>query len=137
MNVGVDSATCDHACIMPFEIWKKNWSLIDTKFGARTIEENEQISKEPKSKKRFNVSHEPLFPTIPLTNVVIDNLHLFLRVFDVLMRLLIDELKRQDSIAAAKKFAGSFDILKQNISFPHLVYQIFTSMLDRHHECLK
>ena len=28
------------------------------------------------------------------------------------MRLLIDELKRQDAIAAAKKFTGSFDIVK-------------------------
>ena len=31
---------------------------------------------------------------------------------DVLLRLLIDELKRQDSIAAAKKFNGEFDIAK-------------------------
>ena len=48
-----------------------------------------------------------MFPTIPLTNVVIDNLHLFLRVFDV---LIVDELKRQDAIASAKKFTGTFDI---------------------------
>ena len=90
----------------------RSWSLTDTDKGARTIEENEQISKEPKSKKRFNVSRPPLFPTIPLTNVVIDNLHLFLRVFDVLMRLLIDKLKRQDAIASAKRFTGAFNISK-------------------------
>ena len=99
VNVGVDSATCEHACI-----WYKcptgerhemdrPWSLTDTDLGARTIGENEQLSQEPKSKKRFNVSRAPLFPTIPLTNVVIDNLNLFLHVFDVLIRLLIDELK--------------------------------------------
>ena len=28
------------------------------------------------------------------------------------LRLLIDELKRQDSIAAAKKFNGEFDVAK-------------------------
>ena len=69
----------------------KTWSQT---IGARTIQENEQLSKEPRSRKRFNVSREPFFPTIPLTNIVIDNLHLFLRVFDVLMRLHIDEFKR-------------------------------------------
>ena len=90
----------------------KSWSLTDAKFGARTIDENQSLSQHPKSKKRFNISRAPLFPTIPLTNVVIDNLHLFLRVSDVLLRLLIDELKRQDSIAAAKKFNGEFDVTK-------------------------
>ena len=114
---GVDSATSEYSCI-----WckcpsaerydtSKSWSLTDTKFGARTIDENQTLS-QPRSKKRFNVSRAPLFPSIPLTNVVIDNLHLFLRVSDVLLRLLIDEFKRQDSIAAAKKFNGEFDIAK-------------------------
>ena len=56
----------------------KSWSLTDSKFGARTIDENQTLSQQPK--KRFNVSRAPLFPTIPLTNVVIDNLHLFLSV---------------------------------------------------------
>ena len=118
LYAGVDSATSEYACI-----WckcpsgerydtTKSWSLTDAKFGARTIDENQSLSQQPKSKKRFNISRAPLFPTIPLTNVVIDNLHLFLRVSDVLLRLLIDELKRQDSIAAAKKFNGEFDVTK-------------------------
>lgn len=96
VNVGVDSATCEHACKCPTgerHDMNRPWSLTDTDLGATTIEENEQLSQQPKSKNRFNVSQAPLFPTIPLTNVVIDNLHLFLRVFDVLIRLLIDELK--------------------------------------------
>ena len=54
------------------------------------------------------VSHPPLFPTIPLTNVVIDNLHLFLRV---LINLLIVELRRQDAIDKVTKFS-SFDPVK-------------------------
>ena len=53
----------------------KEWSIKDVSKGARTIEENLQISHQ--SRKSFNVSNEPLFPTIPLEKVVIDNLHLF------------------------------------------------------------
>ena len=119
------------------------WSLTDTNLGARTIEENELLSQEPKSKKRFNVSQAPLFPTIPLTNVVIDNLHLFLRVFDVLIRLLIDELKRQDAIAAAKKFTGAFNISKYKHckGLEYFVGQLgipdYRFMLDRPQDSLK
>lgn len=53
------------------------------------------------------MSHPPLFPMIPLTNVVIDNLHLFLRVSDVLFNQLIIELKRQDSIASTTTFQST------------------------------
>ena len=42
---------------------------------------------------------------IPLSRVVIDNLHLFLRVADVLIDLLIVELKRHDAIEKVKKFS--------------------------------
>ena len=65
-----------------------------------------------RGKKQFNVSHPPLFPGIPLKNVVIDNLHLFLRVSDVLINLLVVELKRQDGIERVKKMTASI----QNIS---------------------
>lgn len=54
----------------------------------------------------------PLFPTIPLTHVVIHNLHLFLWVSDMMINLLIIELRRQDAIEKVKKFTGQFDITK-------------------------
>ena len=54
------------------------------------------------------MSNPPLFCSIPLTNVVIDNLHLFLRVADRLVDLLIVELKHQDAIARRRTFT-SFD----------------------------
>ena len=56
------------------------------------------------TKQKFDVSHPPQFPTIPLTNVVIDNLHLFLWVADVLINL-FRWLRRQDAIAKVIKFS--------------------------------
>ena len=113
---GIDSATSQYACI-----WCKcpagerynpdtQWSMSDPSQGARSIQENVQTAAKPRQKK-FNVSHPPLFPTIPLTNVVVDNLHLFLRVSDVLINLLIVELRRQDAIDKVTKFS-SFDPVK-------------------------
>ncbi len=65
--------------------------MSDTTLGARTTQENLELS--ALRKKKFNVSRKPLFPMIPLTHVIIDNLHLFLRVTDVLVDLLIVEMK--------------------------------------------
>lgn len=59
------------------------WSVTETENGARS---------------NVNVSNPPFFPIIPLKNVVIDNLHLFLQVADVLINVLITELKQQDAI---------------------------------------
>ena len=47
-----------------------------------------------------------MFPTIPLDHVVIDNLHLFLRVSDVLIDQLIMDLLRLDAIDMARRVAG-------------------------------
>ena len=109
---GIDSASSKYSCI-----WckcpmtergdlEKKWSISDPAFGARSIKENMTLAALPKSRKQFNVSHSPLFPTIPLVNVVIDNLHLFLRVADVPINHLIEELRRQDAIEKAKWFAS-------------------------------
>ena len=62
--------------------------------GSRTIEENMAISKLPKSKRKWNVVNAPLFPTIPLSRLVLNNLHLFLQVFNVLMDCLTTNLMR-------------------------------------------
>ncbi len=104
---GIGSASCEHACI-----WCKckaseqcdldmEWSVCDPSSGARTITENVALFQLPRSRKQYNVSYCPLFP---LSNVVIDNLHLFLRVSGVLIDLLVLERKRQDAIEKVKKF---------------------------------
>ncbi len=119
MATGIDSASSEYACIWckcPIDercLTDKQWSITDTSLGARTVEENIELSSRTRTRhsKSYNVSRPPLFPTIPLTNVVIDNLHLFLRVSDVLIDLLILELRRQDSIEKTRKFSN-FDVKK-------------------------
>ena len=93
---GIESATSEYACI-----WCKcpkgkrsdmalEWSITDSTKGARSIEEIAEKAKLPKkSKVRFNCCKPPIFSFIPLHRVVIDNLHLFLRISDVLINLLI------------------------------------------------
>lgn len=99
---GIDSATSKYSCIWCKCSSDERWDP-DTKWTfSRTVEESTLISSQ--RKKSFNVSHPPLFQSIPLRNVVIDNLHLFLRVADVLINLLITELKRQDAIDKVKTF---------------------------------
>jgi len=107
---GLGAANQDHACIWckcpRIERWdyNKQWSLTDLKLGARNLEE---ISKYAKSKK-YNCKHDPLFPFIPLDHVVIDTLHLFLRISDNLIELLIRELRRMDTIEKKDTFTNGF-----------------------------
>ncbi len=102
MATGIDSASSQYACIWckcPKEerpLTKQQWSITDTSLGTRTIEENLELSRKPQGRDRYIVPHPPIFPTIPQKNVVIDNLHLFLQVSDVLIDLLFTELRRQD-----------------------------------------
>ena len=62
---------------------EKHWSITNLALGALTIEENALVSGLPKSKNKCDVSHHPIFPSTPLQNIVINNLHLY---NDVLLR---------------------------------------------------
>lgn len=73
----------------------QEWSLTDQNKGARTIQSITDASRLPaRSKKKFNCSKVPLFSMVPMEGVIIDNLHLFLRVADNLINLLILDLRR-------------------------------------------
>ena len=102
MVTGIDSASCEYACIwckcpaLERHITDEKWSISDTTCGARSIEENIRIA--TSHSKQYNVSRQPLFPTIPLTRVVVDNLHMFLRVGDTLIDLLIGSLRTMDRV---------------------------------------
>ena len=76
---------------------KKKWSITDTTEGARTISDIESLSKQP-AKKNFGCIKTPIFSSIPIDHIIIDTLHLFLRIADLLINLLIMELRRQDGI---------------------------------------
>ena len=106
---GIESASAEYSCI-----WCKcsksqrsnmelKWSISDPLNGARTIEEIREKSKLSKRNKlRFSCCREPIFPFIPITRVVIDSLHLFLRITDVLINLLIRDLQIHDGITKAR-----------------------------------
>ena len=72
------------------------WSTFNTDLGPWTIEENKRIA--DNKTHEFNVSNVPLFPKIPLTNVVVDNLHMFLHVSDLLIDMVIGELRALDKV---------------------------------------
>jgi len=99
---GLEAANAEYACI-----WCKcpkgkrddmtmEWSLTDVSKGARTIEEIAE--KSTLGKQRYNCRHLPLFRFIPIERVIIDTLHLFLRISDNLTDLLIRDLKAQDDL---------------------------------------
>ena len=105
MVCGIDSANSKYACIWcicPKEDrydTTKEWSITDVKKGARTIKSISGASKLPaKSPRKYNCSRMPLFEDIPIHRVIIDVLHLFLRIADNLINLLITELRRMDGI---------------------------------------
>lgn len=75
----------------------KEWSVTNPELDARTIADIIGCLKKPKGK-RFSCVHPPLFPMIPINHIILDVLHLFLRVTDVLFNLLIMAIRRQDGI---------------------------------------
>ena len=71
--------------------------MMNVELATRTIEENVDLAS--KHSKKYNVSNHPIFPRIPLHHVVVDNLHKFLRVADVLIdNMLIGALHTLDRI---------------------------------------
>ena len=76
---------------------KKEWSISDTAKGVRTISEIQSLSKEW-ARKIFGCLKLPIFSSIPIDHIIIDTLHLFLRIADMLINLLIMQLRRQDGI---------------------------------------
>ena len=101
---GIESADAVHACV-----WCKcpkgqhsdmeiQWSITDPIRGARTVEEITEKSKLGKRNKDwYNCKNPPLLPFIPIKQVIIDTLHLVLRISDRLTDLLIRDLRIHDA----------------------------------------
>jgi len=106
--LGIEAANSRFACIWckcpseeRYDV-TKIWSIQNENEGARTIASISRSAKLPKTKKyneeKCGCIRLPLFPSIPIDHVVLDILHLFLRVSDVLTNLLIVEIRRIDAI---------------------------------------
>ena len=80
----------------------KQWSVFDVNKGARTVTEIEEYSKKPKAR-RMGCCKAPIFK---IDYVMIDTLHLYLRISDVLIDLLIQDLRKLDGITATSHFAN-------------------------------
>ena len=75
---------------------------------SRTIE---SITQDSKSRKN-NCQRKPMFEFIAMDHVVIDSLHLFLRITDILIENLILSLKTADAAEKRTHFHGAIDIKK-------------------------
>ena len=94
---GFGNANAEHACVWwckcpkgKFVDMQIQWSITDVIRGARTVKEIvEKYKLGKRNKNRYNCINPPLFPFIPIKQVIIDTLHLFLRISDKLTDLLI------------------------------------------------
>ena len=78
--------------------------LTDKSLEARDLH---KIGKHAKSK-QYNCKTNLLFHFIPIDHVIIDTQHLFLRISDNLIKLLIRGLHRKDAIDKVSTFSNGF-----------------------------
>ena len=111
---GVGPANQDYACIWcrcPRNLrhdTMKEWPMLDEEKGSRTIK---SIQTNHGKGRKFNCQNKPLFDFIEIDHVVIDTLHLFLRICDVLIENLILRMKTEDAILKSV-FSSGFDVTK-------------------------
>ncbi|KAJ8019104.1 hypothetical protein HOLleu_42515 [Holothuria leucospilota] len=90
----------------------REWSMLDEQKGARTVEEISAFAQSKGKSIQFGCASAPLFSVIPVSRVVPDTLHLFLRIADQLIGHILVELKTRDNLS--KKSAGAFNIEKHH-----------------------
>jgi hypothetical protein len=78
---------------------KKEWSIIDKSKGARSV----NIANDVINSKHDGYIHKPIFTSIPFHRAMIDMLHLFLRITDVLYDLFIQTLMELDGLQKTSK----------------------------------
>ena len=113
---------------MPLEDRHKitmKWSVNDVTKGARTIDEIKLLSALPKIRstdEKHGCKNQPLFPFIPIDHTIPDILHLFLRISDVLINLLILGLRTHDAVKNTRTvnqdFKNTSNFLMRNAKFP-------------------
>ena len=129
-SLGILSANSKYPCIWcktvkeDFYILDRHYSIIDPSEGARSHEEIVGILNHPESKTIMKYGHEkePIFrDIIPIHRYVIDMLHLFLRISDSLINLLIKDCCLADNFDM--NVISRFDIsqYKHLNSFQHFL----------------
>lgn len=109
LSYGLDGCNCKYFCIYCYcksedrADFSKFWSMVDPAGQPRSVAKciehaNIKLLTSRKREQNFNCSHVPLFPFVPITNVIPDTLHLFLRISDVLFMKFLGSLKRLDNI---------------------------------------
>lgn len=87
-------------------------------------------------KEKYGCIHEPIFPSIPIDCAIPDILHLFLRISDTLINILILELRRMDRIEKLRK--KEFKHLNTYITYLNINCKIcFHMYVDKESNVLK
>eukprot|EP00112_Aurelia_sp_Birch-Aquarium-sp1_P016188 Seg365.3 transcript_id=Seg365.3/GoldUCD/mRNA.D3Y31 product="hypothetical protein" protein_id=Seg365.3/GoldUCD/D3Y31 len=148
MVSGIDSCSSKFSCLWckcpseePYNTALK-WSMIDTMQGARTVQEITSMAAIKSKANKFNCSNPPLFNFIPITRVVPDSLHLFLRISDQLIHQLIRDIKQLDNITNSTKLDKITDDRMARIcSFQNFIKDLglhdFKFYVDKDTRCLK
>lgn len=127
MVCGLGPANQEHDWIWSKCPWKdrwdtsKKWSIIH-EVGARSLEQITQHTR----RRQFNCKNPPLFLFISLDRVIIDTLHLFLRISDNLIKFFVRELRRQDAIDKKTAFPNGFskDKFKHMAAYEKLLHDL-------------
>ena len=105
----------------------QEWSMIDSLKGARSFSISERLRREVRSTgkkediaKRLGYAREPISSTIPFQNYVIDLLHMFLRISDVLFENLISFLTKLETIELISQGGPIFQDRYLNIFYYYL-----------------
>ena len=101
--IGIECATATYSCVWctcasseRYDM-SKDWSITDVDKGARTIDSIISSHKKCESK-QMGYINPPLFQTIPVDHIILDILHLYLRITDVLFNLLITDILRYNGV---------------------------------------
>ena len=109
--IGIEAANAKFSCVWCKCPADKRHNLniqCDVVKGTRTVEEIQHLAALPSKRvvHKYGCVRQPLFPSIPIDHVIPDILHLFLRISDVFINLLIVELCRLDGIEKSKMDQG-------------------------------
>lgn len=109
--LGLSSAIAEYAC--PWcKVPKgdrgdlsKEWDYYHQPEHRRTIAEIKEGSMKPK--KTFSIKHAPLIEIEP-ENIILDELHLTMRIFDILLRNIIEDAAEKDDQSTAKEIKSDY-----------------------------